>query len=190
MELTEEEKTKARFELLNARINELENEYLGKRGIDKSFVWFSTAVMLINVKYWRRRHIDLLIWDSYKENQYRENLSVQQIFNRNLCDKIRYVSWGRYCVPTCFYRLDLKAVVGGNIEFASYEQINTHGNVAEYIESHVDITERVIQNACIITYCNDESRPWKHAGVDVYWVYRLYHSTWFEYENMMLKYLN
>lgn len=174
----------------NVYINELEEEYSDRVGIDKTFVWFSTAVMLIDVKYWCRRHIDSLMWDSYKESQNGDHLTTQQIFNRNLCGKIKYVPWGRYCVPTCFYRVDLRAVIDGNIEFASYKQINYYSNDAKFDETHRNITERIIQNAHIISYCNDESRPWKQAGENVYWVYRLYHSIWFEYEKAMLEYLD
>lgn len=168
---------------INSAISGIEESLLDECGMDHKFSLFSTDVMMINLEYWRRRDVGRLISDSVKSGE----LSLQQIYNRDLAGKVRYAFWGEYCVPPCFYRLNLKKVVDGQIDFATYGEINSHSDDSTYMSENMDITSRIMENARIISYCRNESRPWVFGGDDVYWVYRLYHPLWLECEQQMLK---
>lgn len=167
---------------MNSYVSGTGDEALNICGIDKRFELFSTEVMMLNLNYWRRHNIPRLLSDSMQS----ESMPAHLIFNRDLVGRVLYANSMEYGVSPCFFRLSLPGVIEGKIEFLTYEQINSHTDDAFFTEN-MDITSRVLENSGIITYCREESRPWLYGGENVYWVYRLYHPIWFEYEELMLK---
>lgn len=159
------------------------NEFPPDRvAIPRNYKYFNTGFMLMNLNYLKKRNSVGYILDAFYREQGRYPYPDQDILNQMYYDKVQYVPWSLYNLPSEWYKIDTEALSKGKILFATYPDMNNPSINQE--ECYLNVTRQMRDNAHIIHFLAF-LKPWLYRDKPMYSDLEIYAELWFEYEREM-----
>lgn len=142
------------------KINGFHEANKRRLAIPAQYSYFNAGVMLFNMGFLRTEQAaDRMLENIYRDYE-RYEYNDQDVMNEMYYDRLAWVGWDMYNCPPCHYYLDKAASAAGRVEFADYEELKAlHGNAEDFLAKHLNLTQRIYEQAAIIHYLAD-TKPW------------------------------